>query len=205
MFGGVFECRVLRDVPAQIDLRISGVGATDAFCREAGGHRWQRQARVKRATCAGKADERVHTSTVTVAVRPLDDTPLVAAHFSVADLRITYTRGSGKGGQHRNKTDTACQVLHVPSGILVRCEDERSQPANREKALRELRRRLSEIAESEAATAVNLDRRRQIGGGARGDKRRTYRLQDNVVADDCSGKKAPLKRVLRGELELLWD
>lgn len=149
----------------------------------------------------------MHTSTVTVAVRAATEGGAPSASpldFGPEDLRITFCRGSGRGGQHRNKTDTACQILHKPTGLLVRCEDERSQHANKAKALAELQRRLAEQASTEQATAANEDRRTQIGGGARGDKRRTYRLQDGIVSDDVSGKKAPLKRVLRGELELLW-
>lgn len=140
---------------------------------------------------------RIQTSTVTVAVLPEPD-PI---QFRIADrdLRWSTCRGSGPGGQNRNKTESAVQVTHIPTGVTVRCESERSQHQNRATALATLRARLW-YAESERATSSrDLMRKRQVGSGMRGDKRRTVRFQDGVVTDHVTGKRWDLRDYLRGE------
>lgn len=173
---------------------VKGAGA-DAFMNESGGHRWQRIPPTERKG-------RVHTSTVTVAVMPRDrkETFRLNPH----DVEEAFMRGSGKGGQKRNKTSSACRLTHIPTGTQVRIETERSQSQNRDAAWRELERRLRELWDSKQYTEIESDRKAQVGTGMRGDKRRTYRMQDDQVTDHISGKRASLSRVMRGELELLW-
>jgi peptide chain release factor 1 len=139
----------------------------------------------------------VHTSTITVAVLPEPDP--VALTIAAADLEWHTKRGSGPGGQHRNKTESAVELRHVPSGLVVRCESERSQLRNKESALAVLRARLwnAERARTHAVRAA--DRRAQVGSGMRGDKRRTIRMQDGQVHDHVLGKRWSLDKYLTGD------
>lgn len=100
------------------------------------------------------------------------------------DLDIATCRGSGNGGQHRNKTDSAVQIKHIPSGIMVRCEAERSQHQNKELALKTLRAKLWKLKEEQVFLTQSHIRNNQIGSGCRGDKRRTIQAQNNIVKDD---------------------
>ncbi len=145
----------------------------------------------------GERRGRVHTSTITVAVLPEP----TAAELRIApgDLDWVTCRGSGAGGQHRNKTESCAVVTHRPTGLAVRCESERSQHQNRETALALLRARLH-AAEVERRSAARADdRRRQVGSGMRGDKRRTIRCQDGVVVDHPTGRTWTLRAYERGE------
>ncbi len=140
---------------------------------------------------------RVHTSTITVAVLPEP----TAAELRIApgDVQRVTCRGSGAGGQHRNKTETCVVLTHVPTGLTVRCESERSQHQNEQTALALLRARLHAAAAKESAAARDQDRRRQMGSGMRGDKRRTIRCQDGTVVDHPTGRTWPLRVYERGE------
>ena len=171
-------------------LIIGGCGAAALFAGEPGGHRWQRVPETERRG-------RVHTSTVTVAV--LSE----PAHGDVVlredDVDIETMRGSGAGGQHRNKTDSAVRARHRPTGIEVRCESERSQHRNRELAMRVLAARVADAARSIAQGDRAEDRRRQVGSGMRGDKRRTIRVQDGQVTDHVDGRTWRFKSYARGD------
>ena len=116
-----------------------------------------------------------------------------------SDLEYSTCRGSGAGGQHRNKRDTAVQLRHLPSGIVVRCEAERSQLQNKETARSILKARLWQLQRDQDAGARSDDRRRQIGSGMRGDKRRTVRVQDDAVSDHVTGKQWRFKQYARGD------
>lgn len=139
---------------------------------------------------------RVQTSTVTVAVLPEPTESEV--RIDDRDLDIRTCRGSGAGGQHRNKTDSAVQITHRPSGIVVRCESERSQIQNRATALAALRARLAAASRDAATNARDSDRRAQIGSGQRGDKRRTIRVGDDQVTDHITGRTWRFKAYSRG-------
>jgi peptide chain release factor 1 len=141
----------------------------------------------------------VHTSTVTVAVLPEPDGS--ALRIDPRDIEWSTCRGSGAGGQHRNKTESAVQLKHVPTGIVVRCESERSQHQNRATALTTLRARLWQDLQDKARDGRNADRKSQVGSGMRGDKIRTYRTQDDSVTDHRTGKRTSLKDVMRGILD----
>ena len=158
---------------------IAGRGAAALFAGEPGGHRWQRVPETEKRG-------RVQTSTVTVAV--LTEPPRLDAAIRPDDVDVETMRGSGAGGQHRNKTDSAVRACHRPTGIEVRCESERSQHRNRELAMRVLAARVAELARSAVQGERAADRRRQLGSGMRGDKRRTIRVQDGQVTDHVDGR-----------------
>lgn len=171
-------------------LCVSGRGAAALFAGEPGGHRWQR-------TPPNEKRGRVHTSTVTVAV--LATPPRVDLAIRPEDVDIETMRGSGAGGQHRNKTDSAVRARHRPTGIEVRCESERSQHRNRELALQVLAARVVNRELTATDDARSADRRRQIGSGMRGDKRRTIRVQDDQVNDHVDGRTWRYKAYSRGD------
>lgn len=139
----------------------------------------------------------MHTSTITVAVLPEPREHEVVIRDD--DVEVTFMRGSGAGGQHRNVTDSACRIKHHESGLVVRCEAERSQHANRDKAMAILRARLLEHRATTSERARADDRRAQIGSGMRGDKRRTIRTQDDQVVDHVTGKSWRFKNYARGD------
>jgi peptide chain release factor 1 len=161
-------------------LRIGGRDASALFAHEAGGHRWQR-------VPPNEKRGRVHTSTVTVAV--LAEPPEIELpRLHPRDLDITTCRSSGNGGQNVQKTDSAVQIRHIPTGITVRCETERSQSYNKATALAMLRTRLHHERSERAFAERAGDRRRQIGSGQRGDKRRTIAVQRDAVVDHLTGR-----------------
>lgn len=162
---------------------------------EAGVHRWHQLSK-----------DRIHTSSITVACF-LGETDNIANGNSLLkeeDLEEQFTRGSGAGGQHRNKTSTAVILKHIPTGITIRAEGERSQKQNRETA-RELL--LSKLKEKEERSSFNKqvsDRRQQIGVGMHGDRQRVVMTQHGKVVNEVTGKSCSFKDYSKGKLSLLW-
>jgi peptide chain release factor 1 len=182
----------------EIIARLIGLGAYSRLKFESGGHRVQR-------VPTTEAQGRIHTSACTVAVMPeaeeIDQIEIVPA-----DLKVDTFRASGAGGQHVNKTDSAIRITHLPSGIVVECQDERSQHKNRSRALSVLSARLLEAErrkqrEQEAATRKSL-----IGSGDRSERIRTYNFPQGRVTDHRIGLTLyQLERVLEGELDELIE
>lgn len=171
-------------------VRVTGAGAADAFMDEPGGHRVQRVPENERRG-------RVHSSSVTVAV--LGEPEEHQLCLRPDDLEITTMRGSGAGGQKRNKTESAVVVRHLPSGLMVRAESERSQSQNRASAIALLRARLWEAEKSRKAAERAQDRRAMVGSGQRGDKRRTVAYQRGNVVDHVTGRVWSIREYLRGD------
>lgn len=171
-------------------MRIEGKGARDVFKDEAGGHRWQHVPKTEKRG-------RVQTSTITVAV--LDEPTETQVKLNPDDLEFSACRGSGAGGQHRNVTASAVQLRHIPTGLMVRVESERSQALNRETATALLRARLWEAKHNAATAARAADRKAQVGVGARGDKRRTIAVQRDSVVDHVTGRSWTFKKYERGD------
>lgn len=171
-------------------LRVEGRGAAALFAGEAGGHRWQR-------VPPNEKRGRVHSSTITVAILP----EIAEREFELRreDLEEEFMRGSGAGGQNRNKRDTAVRLRHVPTGIEVRSEGERTQHRNREIALALLRSKVAAAARESSGSSRADDRRQQLGSGQRGDKRRTIRAQDDHVLDHVDGRSWRFKSYARGD------
>jgi len=179
---------------------IFSVKGKEAFKRlqfESGVHRVQR-------VPATEAQGRIHTSTVTVAVliEP-DDTGFV---IEPRDLRIDTYRSSGPGGQHMQKTDSAVRITHLPSGLVVSCQDERSQIKNKTKAMRILRARLLDMKHEEELKKISQARKSQIGSGDRSEKIRTYNFPDRRVTDHRINLTLhKLEGILEGDLDELSD
>ena len=155
-------------------FKAKGKNADTIFKREAGGHRWQRVPPTEKKG-------RRQTSTITVAVMKE-----LAEHeysLNMDDVEETVTRGSGPGGQHRNKVESAVRLKHKPTGIVIRIESERSQHQNRRIAKSVLATKLSQQNREETLIARNSSRRGQIGSGMRGDKVRTIQVHNNVVVN----------------------
>ncbi len=144
---------------------------------------------------------RVHTSTVTVAV--FEGSAPVIPELRAADIQERVTKGTGPGGQNRNKRETAIILKHLPTGLEVKSEVERTQEGNRRVAMATLKERVQTFYENQVHAAENQSRKAQVGQGERSDKIRTYRCQDGLVMDHRSGKKVALTQVLAGKLELL--
>ncbi len=139
----------------------------------------------------------MHTSTVTVAVyREVAQTELTIAE---SDLEWSFFRGSGKGGQKRNKTESGVRLRHVPTGLTVRIESGRSLSQNKQRAMETLRDRLASHRRKAAKAELASHRKELVGSGMRGDKIRTIRVQDDTVTDHRSGAKLKLRKYLRGE------
>jgi len=196
-----WQVRELSVTPQQVGgikeaiAELSGAGAYAALKHESGVHRVQR-------VPATESQGRIHTSTASVAVLPVAEE--VDVDVAPSDLRIDVYRSSGPGGQSVNTTDSAVRITHLPSGVVVTCQDEKSQHQNRDKALRILRSRLLEAARQDAADARADARRVQIGTGDRSEKVRTYNLPQSRVTDHRIGLSLhdPV-RLLAGDLEPL--
>jgi peptide chain release factor 1 len=177
---------------------IEGRGAFSRLKFEGGVHRVQR-------VPVTEASGRIHTSTVTVAVLPEADD--VDVHIDeVKDLRIDVFRSSGPGGQSVNTTDSAVRVTHLPSGLVVACQDEKSQHKNKAKALKILRARLLERAQAEQQAEVAENRRSMVGTGERSERIRTYNFPQGRVTDHRINLTLySLDRVMEGQIEPLID
>jgi peptide chain release factor 1 len=179
---------------------VAIITGQDVFARlkfESGVHRVQR-------VPATEAQGRIHTSTATVAVLPEAEEVDVA--INEADLRIDVFRASGAGGQHVNKTESAVRITHLPSGIVVACQDEKSQHKNRARAMKILRARLYEREREAKASARSDLRRSQVGTGDRSERIRTYNVPQGRVTDHRIGLTLhKIDRVLAGELDEIVD
>src|SRR5216110_208366 len=179
----------------EVIFKVSGESVFRKLRYESGVHRVQR-------VPATEAQGRIHTSTATVAVLP--EAEDVDVELKPEDLRIEVSRAGGPGGQGVNTTDSAVQVLHIPTGTIVRCQDGRSQIKNKERALSILRARLLERKQREEAEKYSAQRRGQIGTGGREEKIRTYNFPQNRVTDHRTGLTLHnLDRVMDGDLDEL--
>src|ERR1700733_6776250 len=181
----------------EIILHIQGKGVFGHLRYESGVHRVQR-------VPATETQGRIHTSTVTVAVLP--EAEEVDITINPSDLRIDVYRSSGAGGQHLNTTDSAVRVTHIPTGVAVACQEERSQHKNKAKAMKLLQSRLLAAQVEKKEAQMRKERKEQVGSGERAEKVRTYNFPQNRVTDhqvDVTLKK--LDMVMEGELDDIID
>jgi len=185
--GGVKECSVL----------VEGEGAFSRLKFESGVHRVQR---VPETESGG----RIHTSAATVAVLP--EAEDVECAIDPKDLQIDTYRASGAGGQHVNKTESAIRITHLPTGLVVECQDERSQYKNKDKAMKVLRSRLYEMEREKQASATAAERRSQVGSGDRSERIRTYNFPQGRVTDHRIGLTLyKIESIMDGDLDDLID
>jgi peptide chain release factor 1 len=181
----------------EISFMIEGDGAYSRLKYESGVHRVQRVPETE-------ASGRIHTSTVTVAVLP--EAEDVELSINPDDLRIDTYRSSGAGGQHINKTDSAIRITYLPTGLVVECQDERSQYKNKDKAMKVLRSRLYEQMQNEQNDKIASERRSQVGTGDRSERIRTYNFPQGRVTDHRIGLTLyKIDSVLNGELDEIID
>jgi peptide chain release factor 1 len=181
----------------EVIFLVEGKGAYSKFKFESGVHRVQR-------VPATESGGRIHTSTATVAVLP--EAEEVEVEIDPRDLRIDTFRASGPGGQYVNVTDSATRITHIPTGIVVSCQDERSQHKNKAKAMKILKARLLDRQRQEQEEEIAKNRRKQVGRGERSEKVRTYNFPQRRVTDHRIGVSLyNLERVLEGDLDQLID
>ena len=181
----------------EVSFMIEGDGAYSRLKFESGVHRVQRVPDTE-------SQGRIHTSTVTVAVLPeVDD---VEIEINPADLQVDTYRASGAGGQHVNKTESAIRITHLPTGLVVECQDERSQHKNRDKAMKVLRSRLYEQAQKEQTDKIASERKTQVGTGDRSERIRTYNYPQGRVSDHRIGLTLyHLEQILNGNVDEIFD
>lgn len=181
----------------EVSFMITGEGAYSKLKFESGVHRVQR---VPETETQG----RIHTSTVTVAVLPEADE--VDIEINPTDLQIDTYRSGGAGGQHVNKTESAIRITHIPTGVVVECQDERSQYKNKDRAMKILRSRLLEAKIAEQNSKIAADRRSQVGTGDRSERIRTYNYPQGRLTDHRIGLTLyRLEAVLNGDLNEVID
>ena len=183
----------------EVDFVIEGDGAYSRLKFEAGGHRVQR-------VPVTESGGRIHTSAATVAVMPEIDE--VDFKLDLNDVRIDVFRSSGAGGQKVNKTSSAIRVTYLPTGLVVECQDERSQYKNKDRALQILRSKLYEQEQAKQDAAVSAERKSQIGTGDRSDRIRTYNFPQNRVTDHRltgENRNFNLQQVIDGNLDEIID
>ena len=181
----------------EVVARIEGDDVYSRLKFESGTHRVQRVPQTE-------SQGRIHTSAATVAVIP--EAEDVEVELDNADLKVDTYRASGAGGQHVNKTDSAIRITHLPSGVVVQCQNERSQMKNRSTAMKELKARLFEIQSAAQRSAIDADRRSQVGSGDRSERIRTYNFPESRVTDHRIGLTLyKLDRILKGDVDDLVE
>lgn len=181
----------------EISFSVEGEGAYSRLKYESGVHRVQRVPETE-------SQGRIHTSTVTVAV--LVEADEVELEISPTDLKIDVFRASGAGGQHINKTESAVRITHLPTGVVVECQDERSQHKNKDKAMKILRSRLYEALQQEQNDKIASERKSQVGTGNRSERIRTYNFPESRVTDHRIGLTLyRLEYILNGNIDEVVD
>ncbi|MBO7666103.1 MAG: PCRF domain-containing protein, partial [Clostridia bacterium] len=181
----------------EISFTVSGEGAYSRFKFESGVHRVQRVPETE-------SQGRIQTSTATVAVLPeVED---VDFQLNMDELEITTHRSSGAGGQHINKTESAIRIVHIPTGTVVDCQDERSQGKNKDKALKVMKSRLAALEREKRESAIASERRSQVGTGDRSERIRTYNYPQGRVTDHRIGLTLySIESFVNGKLDDMID
>jgi peptide chain release factor 1 len=185
---------LINEYLGELHIEVQGTDLS-GLQNEAGGHRIQRVPPTERKG-------RVHTSTVTVAI--IDSASVTSTTIPESDLRIEWYSGTGAGGQHRNKHQNSCRITHIPSGVVSTAQT-RSRQNSLAEAMVKIQQSVDNNTRSMYNNSIALDRKTQVGSGMRGDKIRTYRFQDDRVADHVTGKTASCGNILKGNFDQLWN
>jgi len=183
----------------EISFIVEGEGAYSRLKFESGGHRVQR-------VPVTESSGRIQTSAATVAVLP--EAEEVEFTINPADLQIDTYRSSGAGGQHVNKTESAIRITHLPTGVVVECQDERSQHKNKDRAMQILRSKLYEAEQAKQRAAIAAERKSQVGSGDRSERVRTYNFPQNRVTDhrlQGENKNFGISGIINGDMDELLD
>ena len=181
----------------EVSFMITGDGAYSRLKYESGVHRVQRVPETE-------SQGRIHTSTVTVAILPEDED--VEIEINPSDLQIDTYRAGGAGGQHVNKTESAIRITHIPTGVIVECQDERSQHKNKDKAMKVLKSRIYDMMQQEKNKEIADNRKSQVGTGDRSERIRTYNYPQGRMTDHRIGFTLyRLEAVMNGDLDELVD
>ena len=198
-----FKTEVISENPTElggfkeITFTVEGPGAYSRFKYESGVHRVQRVPETE-------SQGRIQTSTATVAV--LTEAEDIEIEINPQDLQIETCKSSGAGGQHINKTESAIRIIHKPSGIVVECQEERSQLQNREKAMKLLRAKLYDIEKTKRDDKISSDRKNQIGTGDRSERIRTYDFPQGRVTDHRIGLTLySIDSIMNGDIDSIMD
>jgi len=184
----VFDAEIYDKRPGICVVKVTGKDVFSYFQNESGIHQVQRVPPTEKRG-------RTHTSSISIAIMKVPTQNQITILDS--DVDIKTCRGSGAGSQHRNVTDSAVVLTHIPTGIMVRCESERSQLTNKERAMDVLRAKLFQMNQQKLSNEYNQERKNQIASQT---KRRTIRFQDNIVVDHITNKTITIKQLTKGDL-----
>ena len=191
-----FDCKIIENREGQITILLSGKGVKEYFKNESGSHRFLRVPPTEKKG-------RTQTSIITVAI--IDPSNIFKYTLDRSQVEKHYICSSGKGGQNVNRRSTCVQLTHIPSGVQVKCQDTREQFKNEEIAWNRLEEKLKNIEVEKFNNSISSSRFDQVGNSGRSEKRRTYRIKEDIVIDHVTDKKASFKDISRGRIELLQE
>lgn len=189
-----FEIKNIQWLSSTITFTVAGDKTYEFFLQEKGSHVWIRIPPTEKKG-------RIQTSVITVAISKAGED--IEFEIDRSEVERWFTRGTGNGGQNRNKVETVVVLKHIPTGIMVKCQEHRTQGKNEERAWEILKAKLEKIYLKNYSDKIVSEKREQIGSGERSDKRRTYREKEDLAIDHITGKSTRLKDIWKGKISIL--